>query len=424
MTHVPTKKMILLGLNTVASKYVVPALRQRGIEPLLLFDEPPGGTVAQLIGETVETHMVDMSSDKALIAWIGKLVAKDKQIRYISSSFDEDFEVTLEIAEQFSLVGPHQSFANVSNKAGVARLVPEDCPPSLRVEPGAEPDANLLAKVIGLDGCIVKPCKGSAGRLTRCFPRLDNVDPTLAVFQHLQSTPMPEWGGGWLIQSLVEGLLFSIEGFRQNRHTQFLGASLRSRVGLTEATNTFPADQRLGEQVCNSARAVVNRLIDATGFENGYFHCEFILRDGKPFLIDANMGRVGGGTIIEQLAVANNCNVQDIVGHVLLLPVIPDVRPPNYLKVEDQKECTAAWFGVEQDCTFLKIRHGELEGCMLTEVAREGAYIPAMGWSDESWIGMISGPAQRALSIASQNIQILTTDGPKTPFFRQHFEES
>jgi hypothetical protein len=65
----------------------------------------------------------------------------------------------------------------------------------------------------------------------------------------------------------------------------------------------------------------VRDLIARSGFDNGFFHCEFIANDATAYLIDANMGRPGGASIVEQIALPTILAPATVLQHVALLPL-------------------------------------------------------------------------------------------------------
>jgi len=119
----------------------------------------------------------------------------------------------------------------------------------------------------------------------------------------------------------------------------------RDRIRFTEMSNTFPAGRLIAEHLQRRCEECVVAIIARAGFSEGYFHCEFILTRESAVLIDANLGRIGGPGIVEQIAIAHGVLPGDILNHVTLLPFGEDLPAPKYKLAGGR---TGIWYGLKE----------------------------------------------------------------------------
>ena len=129
------------------------------------------------------------------------------------------------------------------------------------------------------------------------------------------------------------------------------------------------------------SRDSVTKLVHRSGLRNGYFHCEYLVAADESYLIDANVGRIGGGTIVEQIALAYQLDPIDIMEHVILLPLGRSRRLPFYNSSRPLTRTMGFWYGLESAGVVLGAIPPSDSVCSHTQFAEPGGLVPAVGTS-------------------------------------------
>ncbi|WP_326618770.1 hypothetical protein OG863_15615 [Streptomyces decoyicus] len=410
------KKIIILGVNATSAKYTPQALRSAGFEPVFLADPDAfsGQVAASLRG--CACFPTDIEDRAAVL----RLLADDPSITdeafAITGLFDEKFPLIEEIAATYDLHCPEPAVARLASKAEVAALIPEFSPATIRFT-GA--DAALLAVdpatvAPAPDGYILKPAEQAGGRgATRLAQGAGPGDVRDAV----AATGLPEDAARpWVLQADIRGPLFSLEGYVTDGRIVFIDFSQRGRIGWTEVSNLLPADRRLPRGAEDMCRAAVTALVERSGLSQGYFHCEFLVGGGRPFLIDANIGRLGGAAIVEQLALSHDLEPGEILSHVLTLglPAAGTSPEPAYRPAGGGKSTLSYYYGIEGGGLVTSVSVPDGGRCLHTQVVPDGGHVDPVGTGDDAWVGTLTGlTADVAREI--ENVVVQTADGPRRP---------
>ncbi|THC44772.1 hypothetical protein [Streptomyces sp. A1499] len=410
------KKVIILGVNATSAKYVPRALRSAGFEPVFLAD-PEGfaGQAADSLRDCV-CFATDIEDREAVL----RLLADDPSITEeafaITGLYDEKFPLIAEIAARHDLHGPEPAAVRLASKAVVAALLPEFSPPTLRFT-GADA-ARLAVDPATLapapHGSIVKPAEQAGARGAARLPKgAGPVDlwNAVAATGLSQDVTRP-----WVLQADIHGPLFSLEGYVTDGRTVFIDFSQRGRISWTEVSNLLPAGHRLppgAEDLCKTA---VTTLVERSGLTQGYFHCEFLVDGGRPYLIDANIGRVGGGAIVEQLALVHGLDPADILAHVLTLglPAAGTSPAPAYRAQGSGTSTLSYYYGVEGGGKVLSVTAPSGGCCLHTQVVPDGGRVDPVGAGDSAWVGMLTGPTSEVAREIG-GVVVHTADGPRRP---------
>ncbi|WP_369211075.1 ATP-grasp domain-containing protein [Streptomyces flavofungini] len=410
------KKVIILGVNATSAKYVPRALRSAGLEPVFLAD--PGkfaGQAADSLRDCV-CFPADIEDRAAILRLLADEPSITEDAFAITGLYDEKFPLIAEIAARYDLHGPEPIAVRLASKAVVAELIPEFSPPTLHFTGGdaarlAVDPATLLPAP---DGYIVKPAEQAGARGAARLPKgAGPVDLWNAVAATGLSQDVTH---PWVLQADIRGPLFSLEGYVTGGRTVFIDFSQRGRISWTEVSNLLPADRRLPrgtEALCKSA---VTTLVERSGLSQGYFHCEFLVDAGRPYLIDANIGRVGGGAIVEQLALVHALDPAEILAHVLTLglPAAGTSPQPAYRAQGSGASTLSYYYGIEGGGQVLSVTGPDGGRCLHTQVTPDGGRVDPVGAGDSAWVGMLTGPTSEvAREIGS--VVVHTSDGPRRP---------
>ncbi|WP_033307852.1 ATP-grasp domain-containing protein [Streptomyces iakyrus] len=163
----------------------------------------------------------------------------------------------------------------------------------------------LMAEVGG--PVVLKPANRQGAIGTRIVRRPDDVDDAWAecvVNEYAAMTAQSVTPVRMLAESHLHGPEFSVEALVRDGHTLFRNVTAKS---------LFPGDRpvELGHTVpANITAAMQARLCAATElvlkqvcFQTGFVHCEWIVVEGEPHLVEC-AGRMPGGNIVKLIELA------------------------------------------------------------------------------------------------------------------------
>jgi hypothetical protein len=302
----------------------------------------------------------------------------------------------------------------LKDKAKVAELIPEFSPASLLFLANDIP-AEKIHAMLRAGPVIVKPVSGAGSMGTTILRNEANLATLLRVLPAV-SIPSYMGGGRWIVQAMAPGRLVSMEGFALGGAVRILGCTDRRKIGHTETAARFPVDQSLPAAELERARRAVHELIARSGFLNGYFHIEFIIEPGSCSLIDANMGRVGGGAIAEQLALSFGRDPVEIFRHILQVTLFGGEGADPAMYSRKPQESFAGFYGLGHRDEIESLQLPEGLPYYHTQILGRGAQVSPMGENDWAWIGIVSGlsaDAEKALD----RIRIKTKTGEYPPCY-------
>lgn len=409
-------KIIIIGINPGSAKYLPRALRDIGYEPIFILDLDDYAGEARDALASCTCYAADFENWPEVLELFAENPEITRGVDAISSLYDEKFPLTDYLARTYGLQHPEPAFAQLAAKAEVLRLVPEYCPPThvFAAEDWATADPAAVAGRSGV--VILKP----------------SVQSGAVGLSHLTSRDTPETVRGaiaasglwdaqaqiWLLQAMVVGPLISLEGYVADGKPSFIGFSIRGRIACTEVSNRFPGDDQLSEQVKARCTEAVTALVERSGMRNGYFHCEFIVTEDGPYLIDGNVGRIVGGPVIEQIALSHGLTPYEILGHVITLGLGAEhaVAKPAYLAPELARPTMTFLYGLYGGGMVKSINLPPDTNCLHTQVTPDGAEVLPVGTNDNAWVGMLTGFLDEVIRDVDR-ITIETSDGLRKPAY-------
>jgi hypothetical protein len=406
--------IIGIGIGSVSLKYLNKALRQVGYCPVVLgrraaFSEQIKGCLDDL-----EFHEVDTSTVGSVVDYIHQHPQAFGDVVGITGLFDEMFPLIESVARHFRWLSPGSVAAALSDKRRVMEHVPEFSPAGLcftaRDLPGMDSDS---LGYLG-DGFVTKPVLASGGIGIKHFKREANIAFQLA--EHLERSGFAA-NTQWLLQQDLCGQLLSFEGYVDGGTVYRLGVSRRSRIGFTEVANRYPAHGSVDEGVMIRGWDCIECLVQRADFHFGYFHCEFIDTGEGVYLVDANIGRIGGATLLEQIALAHGLDTTHLLAHALLLPLLKGMtRIEMSAAIRRSPQNTLGiWYGIPVEATLERVQLTGLRSHH-TQFASNGMVVPRVGESDYAWVGTLSGHEHEVLSDI-HGITVLTDKGSFAPAF-------
>lgn len=412
------RRLIVVGISCVGAKYLSRAVRSAGLEPVVVTDPD------RYTGRSREALLecTCLSADITDAGSVARALRSREDLldgpALITSPFDEVFPIIDLVSHDLGLIAPGPVLAQLADKAFVASLVPEYSPVTVRLDPAELPD-DLPSCFSGQ--VVLKPslCTGGLGITTF---RLGSLTKD-ALAEAITTSGVPgACVQPWLLQQSVDGDLVSIEGYFQQGNLRIIGYSRRTRIGLTEVMNTFPADSTLPTGARVRAETAVGVLAGRSGFTNGYLHCEFLVAGDDAYLIDANMGRLSGGAIVEQISLANGLKPEQIIAHSLLLPFgprsdVPAYEAPAYKPAGSLPAAVAYHYGLRHGGVVRSVHVPADAKCLHTRYVLDGQRVPPVGTSDYAWIGMIAGFRADCDSVVDR-IVIHTDGGEQNAYCR------
>jgi len=407
-----TPRLISVGISPVGAKYFAKAMRSAGFEPVVV--SKPDGYVGQFLRGLLDCACLpaDIDDPGSVATALRAQAHLIDDSTIITSPFDEVFPVIAAATGDLAARTPDPVFAQLASKAFVASLIPEFSPETVILDP-----AKLPARIpaVSAPELILKPSLGTGGLGVRKF-RPDAVTPA-SLAAAISASAVPNANAQpWLLQQSVDGDMISLEAYFRNGDLRVAGYSRRTRVGSTAVTTTFPVDSTLPASVRARAEMAVSVLASRAGFASGYFHAEFLTAGDDVYLIDANMGRLSGAVVAEQMALAHGVQAEDILAHSLLLPFDPCFEAPAYRPAAALPTVVGYLYGL-RDGGVIRSVHLPLEspGCRHTRYIPDGQYVPPISTSGYARIGMISGFREDCDSFINR-IVIHTDDGEQPAY--------
>lgn len=404
------KKILLIESSDVGVAYTAQAVESLGFEPVFLVDLKcySADPLAQI--RRYRHYDCDTSTSKSVLGRIDEL--RLTGIAGVISTADTRLKVALEVAMALRVPGLDPSVSNLKDKNWVAELIPEFSPASVSFSGRDIPHVKIAALFELSQQVIVKPISGAGGFATIY---LRSRDEAAQLARRIAEHRVPSYMGEehWIAQPVVKGELVSVEGFALDGRPTFLGFSNRKKVGSTETAARFPVDSRLGPAAVEQAKKACEVLVRRSGFANGYFHIEFMITAQDAFMIDANMGRVGGGAIAEQLALAHGLSPVQVFRHILEATLFPETLVKHPYEAHPQ-ETFAVFYGVSEKARLERVRLPEGFGGFHTQILGNGSEVSALGANDWAWIGIFSGLAAEVEAKVNE-IRIVTEKGELAP---------
>ncbi|MER7224822.1 hypothetical protein [Streptomyces rubradiris] len=408
------KKVIVLGVDATGAKYVPRALRSAGYEPVFLAD--PDAFAGQAADRLRECACFPVDPDER--AAVLRLLAEEPSITEdavaITGLHGEKFPLIAEIAATYGLHGPDPVAVRLSSKGEVAALVPEFIPPTLCFTgvQAARLAVDPAACAPAPSGHVLKPA-GQA--VARGAARLRRGAGPVDVWNAVAATGLSRYAAHpWVLQADISGPLFSLEGYVCGGRTVFIDFARRGRVAWSEVSSLLPAERRLPRGAEERCKTAVVTLVERSGLGQGYFHCEFLFDDGRPYLIDADIGHLGRTAVVEQLALSHGLDPAGILAHVLLLglPAVGVGPGPAYRPQGSGSSTLSYYYGIETGGRILSVTVPEGGRCLHTQVVPDGARVSPVGCGDAGRVGMLTGPAS---DVAREigTVVVHTTDGPR-----------
>lgn len=384
------KTLLLVESSCVGAGHTARAAQQLGYDPVFLTDRAfsQGDTRAQIEAHRFiecTTHSVEEMARAAERAGMGPPAA-------VTSFSDTCLMNASRLGRKLGArSGLDAAVERLKDKGEVYKLIQDFSPPTVLFTAQDIPLDQLRDMLRAHGGVIVKGRRGSGGQgsiILRNEAQLADLKAQVA------NSPIPAHLSPdlYLAQAFIDGALVSLEGFVQDGTPHFLGFSGRHKVGMSEARILFPWDDHLTAAARESAYAALRALFTRAELRRGYFHVEFMTTPDRSYLIDANVGRIGGGGLGQQIAIAHGISPEEVHFHALALSIGEEAKIPAAYAKGPQRRTISLMYGMPEDAVFKGLTlPPEPPPGYHTLIMDPDQKIPAMGGDNYAWISIASG---------------------------------
>lgn len=405
-------KIVFVETSDIGAAYSAEACLLLGYEALFLCNSGnyQGDTLAQLKQLAhIECDTTDVDAMyQALVEQIDVT-----EVFAVTTLLDSRLEVAFDLADKLQVKGIDRAVMQLKSKAEVVELVPEFSPNTLIVDAQHIDEDAIIGFAQSTPEFIVKPEKLAGGIGAKFF----NHQEVELVAPHIAQVTLPSYLDEhlWLLQEVIDGQLYSVEGFVENGQMSLLGLCSRRKIGLTESYFEFPVDSHVSPAQLQWTHDAVSQLVKRSGFTHGYFHIEVILGQDKNGIIDANMGRLGGGPLGELIPLAYNVEVAQVYAHTIAISVGIEAQQ-GLFSLPGRESAVGILYGVKEQRQVDEIVVPTDLKSFHTLLLDQDQQMPPMGQDNWSWIGVLSGKK----AIVEQEIERIVLKAGSvqlTPYF-------
>jgi predicted ATP-grasp superfamily ATP-dependent carboligase len=394
------KRIIFIETSDVGAFYTAEGSRRLGYEPLFVcnINNIQGDTRLQIENEFSKGNVIDVdttSIEKIKSALIKSNINFDNIIG-VMTFLDSRLELSIQLAKELDCSFQLDSaILNLKSKSRVQELIPEYSPKSITFKTNNIPYDSINERFKETEKIIIKPTKLAGAIGAEIF----NKENYLEVGSAIHKIKIPEYlnENEWICQDFIEGQLLSIEGFVRNKNITYLGISDRSKVGFTESQLNFPVDQYISEEKIKDIHLAIELLVNRSGFLNGFFHIEFIMNSKRIYIIDANIGRLGGGPLGELIPMSYGVSIIDFYAIVIktCLSGITNLNSSldsiiDNFSFTDRIDTIGLCYGSSIEGYFNNLKVNINKNFKHTLILNQDQIIESMGANNWTWIGLVS----------------------------------
>ena len=402
---------VFVESSCVGAGHAAEAARRLGYEPYFLTDPgfSQGDTKAQL--QRYPHRRCQTASAQALV----EAVREIGPVEAVTSFSDTCLMNASQAARTLGVRGLDDAVEKLKDKWEVYQLIPEHSPPTIAFTAPDVPIEALQEMISRHRRVMVKGRRNSGGQGAVVLDAADRVRDLAAV---LKTTPIPAHLGPdlFMAQAFIEGRLVSLEGYVSEGRAHFLGFSGRHKIGMSESRILFPWDDKLPGPARERAYQALHAIVARSGLRRGYFHVEFMISGDRAYVIDANIGRVGGGGLGQQIALAHDLSPEEVHAHALALSIGEPAPAPAAYRDGPRRKTISIMYGMPVEAEYLSLKLPPNVPGYHTTILDAPQRVPAMGTDNYAWIAIASGedgPLQRWLD----EVVITASEGTFAPVY-------
>lgn len=405
------KKIIVIETSDIGARYTGMAIRNLGFDPLFLISLK--NYQSDTLNQIQEFDYVDMDTT-SVSSMLDFIHQKNWSIEGITTFLDSRLHLAVELSEALNVRGLDPKIRAFKDKGAVDSLGAQLSPPAICFNKSAIPVQKIESLRRQYGTVIFKP-RCTAGGVGVYI--VNAIQPAEKYIQYVQNFQIPNHlqPDEWMAQAYISGELVSVEGFIRNGETQILGCTGRRKILNTESWAGFPYQQNLTIAAKDQAYKKTFDLVNASKIQNAFFHVELIVNQKEAFVIDANLGRLGGGGVGEILSSAYHVSPVDIFTEVLKITLFPEKEIANFWSNKPQMSVSVA-YGLKFEASLLDLNSRSKKDVFNTQILDFGCVVPAMGKDNWSWVGIVSG-SPSSVSNYLESITMVTSLGDQKAFY-------
>lgn len=413
------KVLYILESSIIGAADLAQAAKEFDWKPIFLLNisNQEGEALCQIVKNTY--IVCDTLDENDVISIIQRLSRKYKPIGIITL-LDSRLSIVSNVAKKLNLPGIDSEVSKLTNKNYVYSLIPKSTPQTMALY-------KTQVDVVAINN-FINECKNAifckpniaAGAKGAFFA--NTVEKILAEIAHYQSSlPKHIDTSCYLLQEYLSGQLVSFEGYVINKRIEFITVTGRLKIGNTETVDLIPFHKQLDQSIILYCQQIIKELVELSGFQLGFFHAEFIVNRNQAKLIDANMGRLGGGNITQVIADCFNINPLDYYKNYLQIAILKKELIDPLLWKKPKFYSFGISYGVKSSCRLLDIMVPDsLVNSHILAVNR-GNEIEQIGKNNWSILATIYGHESSLLDEVNK-INIITDKGNFSPVYTTDYK--
>lgn len=411
------KRILFIESSDIGAFYTAEGARRLGYRPLFVcdFSGIQGDTRLKLLREKEQGNLIeaDTKSEDSILSALKTAGISAEEIAGVMTFLDSRLQLAFQLGQ--TLNAPAQldpAIVNLKSKSRVQELIPEWSPKNVVLSNHQIPYNEILKLIEQHQQVILKPTKMAGAISAKIFDESNYLE----IGKYISEQTIPAYldDNEWVCQAFIKGDLISVEGFVNQGTITILGCSDRQKIGFTESRLEFPVEERFPLQRQQDIRKALTALFTRSKFRQGFFHVEFMVTVDSVFIIDANVGRLGGGPLGEMIPISFGLDVSDFYSFVIEQSLIglenlrrKDFSWPKWEETTLRESMIGICYGSPCHGYFEQHKVETSDKFRHTLILDHHQYIEPMGSNNWSWIGIISSPKDTfATKIESLQINI------------------
>lgn len=414
MSKIDRAKIIIVETTPTDTVHIAKAIDSLGFEPVFFcnMDLYHGEARSQILG----THHYDVNTKD--ISCLIESISLNKLTKIVGvfCCSEKYLGIASQLTQKLLVDGIDPAINILNDKGSVAKIVPEYSPPSIIFSSNDIPYSHLKKMFLSYGGLIVKPTHsaGSVGMfMIHDEKGVADIDDYLDKNNVLQLRHL-----NWIAQPILQGMLVSLEGFKKKDELHALGYTKRTKINHTESVSEHLIDEQISQAQKDKSILIIRTLLQRAEFQYGYFHSELIFTANDDcYLIDANIGRIAGAGIAQQIALSHGKNPSEIYAHVVDVGIFKgQFVNTDDVYIKNPKKTLSINYGIRTNATLLDLKLPNNYSCWHTRLKDFGKIIPPMGLDNRSFVGIAVG-FPGALQREVDQIKIHTDVGIESPYY-------
>lgn len=401
------KYIAIIETSDVGAKYTGEACRRLGYEPLFLFQE--NNYQADTLNQLKEfSYIATETNDANRLFQI--LKKSHYQVAMVTTFLDSRLPVAAELAQLMNIPGLPVELINLKDKLQVYIKAPHLFPASYEFNRQSI-NIHELKKFLREQGKIIlKPRLTAGGLGVQIVNSEKELIESLQFVKDFQAASHLQ-ADEWMAQSFKTGQLISVEGYSFQGKVHFWGATGRKKIENTESIAYFPHEiqnhARVEYSIYFKMQNQVTELLQSLNLKTTFFHIEFMVTEmGESFIIDPNIGRIGGGGLLEVIALSYQVTPTDVCEFILRLSLLGEVDKSSCLSADhsfqDLISASTIMYGSHQAGQLNRVIIPEEFSFFHTQILNNNTHIPAMGNDNWAWVGILSMPTNTVEALIPQ----------------------